>query len=331
MKFYNLDELNQHFLEIRFFYNYTFDDTSSMKATHAHPCVEIMYCASDNFMLFVEDINTHKSETVKISKNQFVILAPGVFHKFYITPNSMPKIINVEFEIFPNPTDAPIKYNIKADEIFSINTTLANLKNTLKDFLVINDVSNVYDDMEKLTNECNKHNDSYEVRLYIKLMVLKLFIDISRCLNSDSNNKIGPIYVSNAMKYIYTHFKEKISVEDVCKECGVSQSYLQRLFKEAFNCNILQKITNERFILACHLLRSTNMTNEEIVSFSGLPNRQALINLVKKAYNMTPQEYREQGKNYNFVGTSLTHSENVLSDGTSVPFNVDRNIFNAKK
>ena len=59
-------------------------------------------------------------------------------------------------------------------------------------------------------------------------MVLDYTEKMCKICHSDTNSK----HISVCKEYIYSHIKERITIEDLADELGVSASYLSRLFKK---------------------------------------------------------------------------------------------------
>ena len=59
-------------------------------------------------------------------------------------------------------------------------------------------------------------------------MVLDYTEKMRKICRSDTNSR----HISVCKEYIYSHLKERITIEDLADELGVSASYLSRLFRK---------------------------------------------------------------------------------------------------
>jgi AraC-like DNA-binding protein len=105
-------------------------------------------------------------------------------------------------------------------------------------------------------------------------------------------NKIKP-----AVEYIQNNFlsQEEITAEKLAKTCGISYSYIKRLF------SLKYKISPKRYILqlkmnyACDLLRHEEHTVSQIAEICGYKDLYTFSHQFKIEFGVSPSEFR---KNY---------------------------------
>lgn len=102
-------------------------------------------------------------------------------------------------------------------------------------------------------------------------------------------------YVRLAKEYIEQHYMDSsLSQNEVCEHIGITASYLSELFTEVGNEKFSGYLASFRVEKACQLLRTTNMTIQDIGFSCGFNSIQNFIRVFKKYRQMTPGKYREE-------------------------------------
>ena len=108
-------------------------------------------------------------------------------------------------------------------------------------------------------------------------------------------------YVELCKDYIHKHFREKIYLEDIAEEMGVSNTYLSRLFSKETGTRIQDYIVQCRVDRAANLLIYSDQSIAFIAEYVNFPSQSYFGNVFKKYKQMTPREYRERYKAAEFV------------------------------
>ena len=115
-------------------------------------------------------------------------------------------------------------------------------------------------------------------------------------------NKIEEIGKSDAckdprmieiMNYIQANYID-VTLEDLAKKFYLSKPYLSKYIKEKSGMTFGEFVKKIRMKKARALLKSSNMTVENIALSVGYQNVEHFNRLFKKAYNMTPMQFRNQ-------------------------------------
>jgi AraC-like DNA-binding protein len=96
------------------------------------------------------------------------------------------------------------------------------------------------------------------------------------------------------LSFIYDHYMEDISVQDLSAHMGYSEVHTSWLFKQYFGQTFVSYLAHYRMRKAAHLLLYTDMTVKEIGSAVGYSNPNYFGRVFHRIYEMTPTEYREQ-------------------------------------
>lgn len=87
---------------------------------------------------------------------------------------------------------------------------------------------------------------------------------------------------------------EDLSVPMICEEMGISKMTLYRRTKKVLNQTPSDFIKNIKLNHATHLLKTTNLTVQEVIFRCGFNNRSYFYREFLKAYNSTPKEYKDK-------------------------------------
>ena len=95
------------------------------------------------------------------------------------------------------------------------------------------------------------------------------------------------------LSFIYDHYTEDISVQDLSEYMGYSEVHTSRLFKQYFGQTFVSYLAHYRMKKAAHLLMYTDMSIREIGRAVGYSNSNYFGKVFHRIYEMTPSEYRD--------------------------------------
>ncbi len=96
--------------------------------------------------------------------------------------------------------------------------------------------------------------------------------------------------------YTTENFRERISLDQVAKELGVSRYYLSRTFSQKVGCGLNQYRNALRIGLAQHLLENPKLSISEIAFECGFDSLRTFNRVFREQLKQTPREYRTQMK-----------------------------------
>ncbi|MDR1664575.1 MAG: response regulator [Clostridiales bacterium] len=122
---------------------------------------------------------------------------------------------------------------------------------------------------------------------------LKIFLrqQITEARERREGEAIRPIRV--AKQYIRQHYREPITLEDVCGAAGFSVSYFSTMFKKETGGGFLKYLTQVRIEQAKALLRDTTLSVAEICAEVGYSDIKHFTGSFKKLTNLSPGQYRK--------------------------------------
>ena len=102
-----------------------------------------------------------------------------------------------------------------------------------------------------------------------------------------------PKYIKDAIRFVDTHFQDKIALTDIATFSNISKYYLSREFSKYMGQSISDYIINKRINYAKELLLYSEYSISEIAYLCGISHITHFINLFKRKEGMTPLNYRK--------------------------------------
>ena len=107
---------------------------------------------------------------------------------------------------------------------------------------------------------------------------------------ADTNSK----HINACKEYIYSHIKERITIEDLADEFSVSASYLSRLFKQETGVSVSGYIREQKIEAAKNLLRFSDYSMIDIANRLSFSSQSHFIQQFRESVGMTPKKYRDE-------------------------------------
>jgi AraC family transcriptional regulator len=98
--------------------------------------------------------------------------------------------------------------------------------------------------------------------------------------------------VARAVRRIEMRLSEPFSLADIADECGVSPSYLGRLFQTTFGTTAVGYVRARRVQRAKHLLRYSTLPIKAVAAASGLPDLHFFNKTIRRALGKSPRTLR---------------------------------------
>lgn len=99
--------------------------------------------------------------------------------------------------------------------------------------------------------------------------------------------------VTACIEYIYSHIKERITIEDLAEHTGLSASYLSRVFKKEVGISVSDYIREKKIEKAQNLLKFCDYSLIEIANYLSFSSQSHFIQTFKNLIGMTPKKYRD--------------------------------------
>lgn len=135
------------------------------------------------------------------------------------------------------------------------------------------------DDIQTVQGVQNLHDE----------MVIDYTEKMSRVCRKDTNSR----HINACKGYIYSHIKERITIEELSEELGVSASYLSRLFKKETGESVSAYIREQKIEMAKNLLKYSEYSMIDIANRLSFSSQSHFIQQFREVVGMTPGKYRD--------------------------------------
>ncbi len=121
------------------------------------------------------------------------------------------------------------------------------------------------------------------------------YYEIIKIISAVAVNKKDkvPSYIDSALSYIKENYANKITVCDIAQSVNLSESHFFSVFKKQTGVSPMAYLNGYRLSLAAELIVKTSKTISEISDLTGIRDPIYFNKLFRKAYQMSPSEYRK--------------------------------------
>lgn len=140
----------------------------------------------------------------------------------------------------------------------------------------------------------NRHETLPEVcRLKrVEFELLELILEQSEPCLGLQNFRTAYLDFLPLLEFIRAHLAESPGLDRLAREFGTSRSSLEKRFRKAFGISIGRFLLNSRLAEAAKLLRDASVSCAEAADATGFANQFAFSKAFRKAFQLSPQEYR---------------------------------------
>ena len=104
----------------------------------------------------------------------------------------------------------------------------------------------------------------------------------------------GYVKIAPAIRYMEEHYKENIPLALLAREVHMSVNYFSSYFSQTMDCTVSEYLIRLRLKNASVLLATTDNSILSIALESGFDNISYFNRVFRKAFGMTPREYRKK-------------------------------------
>ena len=113
---------------------------------------------------------------------------------------------------------------------------------------------------------------------------------------TSAKNSMDP-YVKGTYEIIKLHYTEKLSINSVAEELGISASFLSRRLKNSLNATFVDILNQYRIKKSLHLLNKGTMRVYEISDQLGFSEYKYFCSVFKKYTGISPTDFIKNGGN----------------------------------
>lgn len=235
---------------------------------HIHEMIEMVYITKGTLEL------GFGQELYHMEKGDFAIIFPNMIHHYQVFEAGDNKALYmlVSPKLIPNYMDELQKY-CPASPVIGKEYLHVDIVKAVKSLI----------DVEK--------SNIRLIQAYVQMIFAHVFSELDM-VEKESIGSDDLVYKS--VEYVAKKFREKISLEQMAYDLGVSKYVLSRLFSKTFHCNFAGYVNGIRLNYALAMLDGTNESITNICYDCGFESQRTFNRVFKERYRMTPREYRKQ-------------------------------------
>lgn len=143
--------------------------------------------------------------------------------------------------------------------------------------------------------EFSRHNTLITDPVCNQLIATLLLIFQEKLKESRTLEKAGPLtFAQQVLKYINSHFAEKITLDSLAKEFFVSKSYLGNEFRKEYDISPINYLIDKRLTESIWLMLNTDTPIHQIAQAVGYDNPYYFSKIFTARMGISPADYREQ-------------------------------------
>ncbi|MGB7473247.1 AraC family transcriptional regulator [Trichococcus sp.] len=143
--------------------------------------------------------------------------------------------------------------------------------------------SDFFDDSQKLANQAY----FYDIFSFFKIHNEGVEMEV-RVSQRTKYSEAFLLYVEN------NYYREDLTIEEIAKSMYLHPSYFSQVIKEELGLNALKYLNLYRMNKASQLLKTTELSIEEISSAVGYENRHSFSRAFKHRFHSSPTEYKAE-------------------------------------
>lgn len=272
-----------------FCYHYRF--TAGEKTQlHTHDYIELAYIVEGEFQqkILGKDITFHKGELCLIDKN--------CLHQDYLTDRPATVLfLGISNDIFSEIMDE----HITARKIILFLQSALLARKDLQQYLHFQPEKGATDEIEQcfvsLLTELCRHNVGF---LYIcKGLLMRIFHILGThyrfSLSKEQRKTMNWLTFEEISDYIRQHCAT-VTIQELVDTFHFQEDYFNRLIKSKTGLTYSAYVQTFRLDKAAKLLRSSNMTVEDISTAVGYNNKGYFYKIFQERFGMTPSKYRKK-------------------------------------
>ena len=235
---------------------------------HIHEAIEMVYVTKGTLELGVGQ------ELYHMEKGDFAVVFPNMIHHYQVFDSGENKAlyILVSPRLIPNYME-DLQKNCPKIPVICKKELHTDILKAVKSLV----------DIQK--------DNTRLMQAYVQMIFAHVFCEMDM-IEKESMGSEDLVYKS--VEYVAKNFREKISLEQMAYELGVSKYILSRLFSKTFHCNFTSYVNKVRLDYAIAMLDGTNKSIITICYECGFESQRTFNRVFKNRYRVTPREYRDK-------------------------------------
>ena len=249
-----------------------------MAYLHSHGYYELYFQLEGSRSYF------YNNEYYLLKKNSLVTTKPNTLHKFDGGPYQR-ILISAGADLF-SPAQIEFLNKLENEVITFSDDAILQMKETLDALLELQ----------------NSVAEDKQIQIVLKLGLLfhqihtadRETIKSELSIKSDFTNYLISPAILKIMDYIQNNYNKQISLDDLCKICSLSKTWICKCFWEANHMTVFNYKLSLQLNKAKSLLVETTYSIERIASLTGFSSPNYFSMQFKKNEGISPLRYRRQ-------------------------------------
>lgn len=253
---------------------------------HYHTLIEISLIVRGNGLY-----KTNNS-VYPIKQGDIFFFRPNEAHCITDIENGGMELLNLHIAPYYLYTNFQNALNTNYIKILASNFPL--ISNKINDTLPSEQIEEIKSLIMSIYREFKQKRNDYAtlVNNYISAILI-LFSRAYKNVQFSNSEKQNYQKLLHSIKYIDTHYKEDITLENLAKKVAYSRCYFSSIFKKCMGMSIWDYISIKRIEEALTLIKTTDKNITDIALECGFNNPTNFNKLFKKYTNVTPKFFRQ--------------------------------------
>lgn len=173
--------------------------------------------------------------------------------------------------------------------------------NNLRDFTLKpndNDYPRLISLISNIWDAVYSETPDYEITVRNELSnIFRILIHLPENVSYDNNdnnyNYIQENRVQIILDYIHSHYREKITLNDLAQTAFISKTEAMRSFRSIIGQSPIKYLKNYRLKNAAYMIKNTDYSIGQISEICGFDDNSYFSKSFKEMYHCTPHEFRE--------------------------------------
>lgn len=234
---------------------------------HIHPQVEMLYVFSGHATMLID------GRAYELGPGDLGIGFPGVVHGYASEESADSAMLIFSPEISPDfkgiLSRACPREPVLCAEVLPYDIALC---------------------MQAIRRECAGRNDPRVLKGYIQVILASALSGMELVNQPPESSDIA----YRILQYLALHFAEPVTLSDLSRALGVSESHLSHTFSRRFHTGFRTYINTLRLDHACTLLSGTDTSITQILYDCGFESPRTFNRVFFEQYGIAPSDYRRK-------------------------------------
>ena len=219
-------------------------------------------------------------------------------YQYELLKQGNPKALDVSKALFQGPTTGSVSNDPVRNYqfLFVASITLA-CRFCIEGGMLSEEAFNLSDLYIRQVDACNTVEEVFSLHG-------TMFRDFLARMRSIQRRRAVSRPVYQCLEYIEDHMQQPLTVRQLARNLGISESYLSTLFKKEIGVAVSEYIRRKRIDEAKKLLQYTEFSCTEIAEYLCFSSDCHFSQLFKQYVGMTPREYRKKNSHRHWEGAS---------------------------